>query len=606
MNSNISNIFGNYFDTTKSNDSPNDINYNNKEEDHKEKNEFKNLRIEATLSLRKKKLNEILFLKRKKEITNNQNMNDYLDDLDVYADINKIENNVPKLLVEEFDIYDEKLSLIHQLLNNDFTILHGMQFDEKYLKQFVIYKLTKLSYEEDNNIYDKCFENELKLIFNDIIKIINESNEKKIIFGITTILINFIFSSEILAQEFKKVNIWKRLAEISELKIPDINDNLVTIMLNLYSNDPNVGKEYILSNYSRYVKQILINFFKTFINESSKENIELSLYFTGISLIKRLIKNENKNKTDLDIIVKMKYLYDYLTKVFVIAVSWILNNVKNPSHESIFKLILYLLELFALISTYLDEETYQMQEFRGESFSSSFCSLLKYLILNKEKNVPGEFILEILTELYNFIGIFFSIESDKTEIYSKNKIIIITEEFIQNINLMKKDLANKILFFLSNYADNEQRVKEIFEDSNILPIIKDYSFNNINDNKICYNIYCIVENGFKMGDNNCKELIIRNFSNFIIERIKIISELIIKNGENDLKHINFIIGKCNLLLYFILFLRNNSFTKLQLLKDLLDYVKISNVEQFIENIQIFIKNENEIQIIHSLLEQLKK
>ena len=37
MNSNTSNIFGNYFDTTKSNDSPNDI---NKEEDDKEKNEL--------------------------------------------------------------------------------------------------------------------------------------------------------------------------------------------------------------------------------------------------------------------------------------------------------------------------------------------------------------------------------------------------------------------------------------------------------------------------------------------------------------------------------------------------------------------------------------
>ena len=449
MNSKESDNSQNIFEMTNSKDSNVLVKSNNKEENKKETNEFINLRVETSLSLRKKKLNELLLEKRKKQIIDKSDINNN-DDNDVYINIKKILNNIPKLFKKEFEIYDEKLSLIHQFLNNDFTALNGMKFNEFYLKEYIIYILIKLSYDENSIIYERRFEKELAIVFNDIIKMINEYNDKKLIFGTTTVLVNFIFHSNFLAQELEKINIWKRLAKISELKNADINDNILTIMLNLYVTDSNIGKEYILSNYSRYIKQIITNFFETFNNESIKENIELDLYSVGIILIKRLIKNENaiKNKNnDFEIVVKMKYTYEYLAKIFIIASSWIINNVKLPKHDSIFKLISYLMELFSEISTYVNEENYQMQDFRGESFVSSFCSLVKFLILNKEKGVPIEHVLNILSDLYNFIGIFFSIGYEKTEIFREHKILVITEEFINNINDMNKDLANKILFF---------------------------------------------------------------------------------------------------------------------------------------------------------------
>ena len=605
MNSNTSNTFNNNIEQNKSNIQSNNINKSIINQiGEKEQDEFKNLRIESSLSLRKKKLNQIIFLKRLNQINNKYNCND--DGNNLYVNFNELIKKVPYLFTSEFDIYEDKISVIHQILNKDFTILHGLEYDERSLFLYIIYKLMELSY-KSKDFFEDSSENDLKLIFYDIIKLINENNEKKIIFATTVIIVNFLFSSEIIVKEFKKANIWKRLAEITELKIPDINDNVVQILSNYYHSDPVIGKEYILSNYSRYIKQILTNFFKTFIEESKNDKIDLKLFLSGIILIKKLINNNSKIKkeNDLDVIVKLKFIYDYITKSFIIASSWIINNCICPKHESIFTFILELLDLFNSIATYTDEETYQMQEFRGESFSSSFCSLLKFLILGKEKEISREIVLDILSELYHFLGLLFSYGNDITEIYSQNKIFNITGEFIQNINSLKEELVKKILFFLSNYTDTENRVKEIFEESNIAMIIKNYINNKILDNNISYNVFCLIENGFKIGGNDCKELIIRNFGNFLIERIKILYNLIFsKELDEPGKYTKQFLCKCSLLLNMINFLRKQT-NNLQLLKDLLDYIKISNLEEFIMNVKIYIKDENDIELVESLLKEIK-
>ena len=605
MNSNTSNTFNNNIEQNKSNIQSNNINNSIINQiGEKEQDEFKNLRIESSLSLRKKKLNQIIFLKRLNQINNKYNCND--DGNNLYVNFNELIKKVPYLFTSEFDIYEDKISVIHQILNKDFTILHGLEYDERSLFLYIIYKLMELSY-KSKDFFEDSSENDLKLIFYDIIKLINENNEKKIIFATTVIIVNFLFSSEIIVKEFKKANIWKRLAEITELKIPDINDNVVQILSNYYHSDPVIGKEYILSNYSRYIKQILTNFFKTFIEESKNDKIDLKLFLSGIILIKKLINNNSKIKkeNDLDVIVKLKFIYDYITKSFIIASSWIINNCICPKHESIFTFILELLDLFNSIATYTDEETYQMQEFRGESFSSSFCSLLKFLILGKEKEISREIVLDILSELYHFLGLLFSYGNDITEIYSQNKIFNITGEFIQNINSLKEELVKKILFFLSNYTDTENRVKEIFEESNISMIIKNYINNKILDNNISYNVFCLIENGFKIGGNDCKELIIRNFGNFLIERIKILYNLIFsKELDEPGKYTKQFLCKCSLLLNMINFLRKQT-NNLQLLKDLLDYIKISNLEEFIMNVKIYIKDENDIELVESLLKEIK-
>ena len=605
MNSNTSNNFNNNIEQNKPNIQSNNSNNNIINQiGEKEQDEFKNLRIESSLSLRKKKLNQIIFLKRLNQINNKYNCND--DGNNLYVNFNELIKKVPYLFTSEFDIYEDKISVIHQILNKDFTILHGLEYDERSLFLYIIYKLMELSY-KSKDFFEDSSENDLKLIFYDIIKLINENNEKKIIFATTVIIVNFLFSSEIIVKEFKKANIWKRLAEITELKIPDINDNVVQILSNYYHSDPVIGKEYILSNYSRYIKQILTNFFKTFIEESKNDKIDLKLFLSGIILIKKLINNNSKIKkeNDLDVIVKLKFIYDYITKSFIIASSWIINNCITPKHESIFTFILELLDLFNSIATYTDEETYQMQEFRGESFSSSFCSLLKFLILGKEKEISREIVLDILSELYHFLGLLFSYGNDITEIYSQNKIFNITGEFIQNINSLKEELVKKILFFLSNYTDTESRVKEIFEESNIAMIIKNYINNKILDNNISYNVFCLIENGFKIGGNDCKEFIIKNFGNFLIERIKLLYNLIFSKELDDPgKYTKQFLCKCSLLLNMINFLRKQT-NNLQLLKDLLDYIKISNLEEFIMNVKINIKEENDIELIESLLKEIK-
>ena len=603
----MSNIPNNIFEQSESNAKSNIINNSNiNQTGENEQNELKNLRIESSLSLRKKKLNQIIFSKRLKQINIHNNDNES-DENNLYVSFKEIEKKVPYAFTSEFDLYEDKSSVIHQILNKDFTILQGLEYDEKSLVQYIIYKLTELSY-YNKEFFKDTNEKDLKLIFYDIIKIINENNEKKIIFAATTILVNFIYSSKIMAEEFKKANIWKRLAEITDLKISDINESIALILSNYYSFCPEVGKEYILSNYSRHIKQILANFFKTFIEESKKENINLTLFLQGIKLIKLLIDENSellKKTNDLDVVVKFKFLYDYLTKSFLIASSWIINNSISQNHESIYSFILNLLDLFNLIGKYADEEIYQMEDFRGESFASSICSLLKFLILNKEKEKSKEIILNIVLKLYQFIGILFSFGHDITEIYAQNKILNITEEFIQNINSMKIELVQKIIFFLSNYADSENRVKEIFEESNIATIIKIYINNTILDNNLCYNVFCLIENGFILGSSSSRELIIKNYTDFLIERIKILYNLIVqKETETPNKYIKEFLYKCELLMNFIIFLRKQT-NNLPLLKDLLNYINISNVEEFIMNIRTYIKEEKKIDLIESLLKEIK-
>ena len=600
MDSNISNSSELFKEINTINVQKNDNNYQYKEY-KKEEDDLKNLRIQNSLSLRKKKLNDYLISKRKIDINTKSN-----NEEDIYIDIKKIEYNIPQQIVKEFDTYEDKLSIMHKFLANDFSLLNGMKFVEENLKQFIIYKLNKYSFEGNTDIFEDKFKNNLILVFYDIIKILNEYNDKAMLFGTTTILVNISFNSDIVIKEIRKANIWKRLEEITELKNSEINDNIMQMLLNLYSSDNTFGKEYILSNYSRYIKQIIINYFKTFIEDSKKDNINLNLYISGIYLIKKLIKQENKeiNKNiDLDVVVKMKFIYDYLTKMFIILVSWILNKVENPKHEYIFRLISILINGFCVILTYLDEETYQMQEFRGESFVSSFCSFLKFLILNNEKKISVEIIEDILKELYNFIGIFFSYNFDITNIYSKNKIIVITEELIKDILLMSPELANRIIFFLSNYGDTESRNKEIYEESDIIMYIKDFSRKNIYDDKTCYNVFCLLENGFLYGNYNCRDIIINNFCYFLVERVKILSDLV--NQKQQPNHIKFFVDKCKLLTLFISFLRSSEFTKLQILKNLLDYIRFSNIEQIATNSLLIIKDEKQNNIIELFINAIK-
>ena len=580
-----------------------DINnyYSIKFEENKDEISMKNSNIETSLSLRKKKVQDYIFEKRKKCMNLNNN-----DEYNIYENIGELSKHVPKILIEEFDIYEDKLSVVHQFLTNDFTLLHELDFDPDKVKLYILYKLTNLTFDEKPELYEEKSEENLKLVFHDLIKIINESKNRKVLFETSSCIVNLLFSSNKLTDEFRKLNgIWKRLEELSELKIPDITDNIILIMMNLYSNNPIFGKEFIISNYSRYIKQIFDNFFKAFDNETKKEKIELNLFMNGIILIKRLIERENKEKNklnDFDVVVKMKYLYYDLAKMFTIAVSWIVNEINTKMNSIIYKFIDVLLKVFSAIAQYCDEETYELNEFQDKYFVSSFCSLIRIIILNKNNEIQDENTLNTLNEIYTFLSLLFCAKSDKTQIYCDNKIIILTEELIKKIDLTNdknNNLILKIFFFFSNYAENNARSKEIFCDEFLLVTIKEFAYKSINDNHTGYNLFCLLENGFYNSDNYCKDLIIKNFTYFVSERMKILYQYII-NG----KFIKSFERKCKFLLSIISFLEDEKEEYSEVLSNLINLLQSSSLDECLLNIQTNAKGINQ-DIIAELISKLK-
>jgi hypothetical protein len=174
----------------------------------------------------------------------------------------------------------------------------------------------------------------------------------------------------------------------------------------------------------------------------------------------------------------MKGFYKDLSKIFCTLISWLMSEIKITNDNNIFRFIINLLECFNAIIGNADEETYDMDEFLDNDFVSSFFNLIKMIILNKNKELENGIILDILVEIYNFLSVIFSIESKKSEIYSQNKIIILTEELIKKIGLKNKKLFCKILFFLSNYVDKEERCVEIFKNNFLLTNIIENAYNN--------------------------------------------------------------------------------------------------------------------------------
>ena len=573
----------------------NDLTWKQKES-IQEKNELQNSRLERIITLRKRRLNDYLTEKRKKYI--NQTT-----DNDIYINIDYILKNIPPLLLADFDLYEDKLSVIHDFLSNNFTLLHGMDFNPDNVKLFIIYKLNEYTYENNDELLNKKNEEKLNVVFYDIIKIMNETKNIKVLYCVTTILLNILYDSKVLCIQFMKINnIWKRLQDISEIKNPDLNDNIILILLSIYSNNPNAGKEYIISNYSIYIKKILINFLKLFDNEIKKNNIELELFMNGITLFKKLINNENKDNNknnNFDVIVEMKGFYKDLSKIFSTLISWLLSEIKITNDNNIFRFILNLLECFNAIIGNADEETYEMNEFLDNDFVSSFFNLIKMIILNKNKELENGIILDILVEVYNFLSLIFSLESKKSEIYSQNKIIILTEELIKKIGLKNKKLFCKILFFLSNYVDKEERCVEIFKNNFLLTNIIENAYNNITDESMSNHLYYLLDNGFLFSDSNCKEIIINNFTSFLIERIKILCEYVIK--DQNISRFN---KTCQLLSYFIVFLEIEPEKYAEILKYLIIFIQKSNLEVFLMNIQTNAKNYDQ-NIITELLSRIK-
>ena len=268
--------------------------------------------------------------------------------------------------------------------------------------------------------------------------------------------------------------------------------------------------------------------------------------------------------------------------------------------SSIYDIIYQLLQTFSLIAEYADEETYEMKEFQDKYFVTSLLSLLRIFILNKNKELEMKNTMNILKEIFDFLGKLFTLNSSKTDIYTKNKIIIITEELIKKIGLNNETLIFKIIFFFSNYVDNESRVSEIFENNYLLLLLKEYSNNNINDHNRCNNLFYILDNAFNYGDINCKEIIINNFTYFLKERIKILSDFVIKNKY--VEHFNY---NCKLLLSFIVYLEIDLEKYSSILTNLVFFLQNSNLDECLTKVTLNSKNYDH-DIVENLLMRLKQ
>ena len=150
-----------------------------------------------------------------------------------------------------------------------------------------------------------------------------------------------------------------------------------------------------------------------------------------------------------------------------------------------------------------------------------------------------------------------------------------------------------------NYVDNKTRCAEIFEDDFFLLSFKQYSNENINEQKMSSNLFFLLENAFNMGDNKCKEIIINNFTYFLLERIKVLSEFIIK--EQYVSSFNI---KCKLLLSMIYFLEINVEKYSEILSNLIFFLHTSNLEEILIKVETNAKNYDKI-IIPELLLKLK-
>ena len=128
--------------------------------------------------------------------------------------------------------------------------------------------------------------------------------------------------------------------------------------------------------------------------------------------------------------------------------------------------------------------------------------------------------------------------------------------------------------------------------------LKEYSNKYINDHHNCFNLFSLLENGFNMGDEKCKEIIINNFTYFLEERIKILSEFII----ND-KYSKAFNSKCKLLLSIIFFLEIDEQNYSALLKNLIIFLQNSNLEEYLTKVQTNAKNAEQ-EIISNLIAKI--
>ena len=464
------------------------------------------VRQDNKLSLRKNNLQQLLLKKR--NITDKNH--------DIKIEENEIIKYLPLVLITDFDIYDEKLEIIYNFLNKDFSSLKQYNYSEINVIYFCLLKLEDISF--DLNFSDISVKNleYIKSITNSLINEISKTSDIKIIYSITLILLNLCSSKEencLIERVINDISFLKKLNEIYDKKIRLINDNIIWLLKNLAISKENFEKIDNTINY----KEILLDYYEYNANNINNKDINYQDLMVNCDLIIKPIDFDEKIYSE-----KLSFLYPTIIKIFQNISSLIINKSFKHKFYDVIELLGVIISNLKVIAIASTENSSYINLFFSESFIVSLCSLIKIII---PFVVKGEITFLFLKELIFIPGSFFTCATlEHFKIYKKEGFIYILEE-IMNIENITKTLFNQIQFDISNYvAEYINNSIEVTLNSNILVQISNHLNNELNENNfidyktIEESYYCFF-NCFSFGDRKSKKQIIQLYKNIVVYAI---------------------------------------------------------------------------------------
>ena len=558
-------------------------NYNITIDSYKEEIEQKNL------CLRKQHIKNYIIKKR--IIKNNFNKDDNL-----IIELSDLEKNLPAELTKEFDIYEGKLDVINQFLNNNFLLLDNLTFNKNDIIKYSLVKLRNLSIEENFNNLILENKNIIDSIFNSLLTILFNSYNSQILYEITFILINFTVEKK-YSIKLERIDVWKKLYEIFYLyKNYYLNSNILWLFRNIIFEDSIALYIFKEIEFKKMFNDFL-NFCCNNLNIINYEDL------TQIILLIKECINYNKSR----FVYEMNFCYNNLIKLFL-NISGLINQdyINKINYDNKINIINFLentINIFSLILRNSNENYNEIQEnnknnnieylkyFYSESFLINLTILLKQLINKPLLYDNDDLCIGLYIEIYNFIGISLSTELfiNYLKIYKNNGYISITEFIVQNFenNYNNDDLLKKIIFSLSNYVFiSDEFCNDIIKSNiieNIYKYIYKYENNEILVLKECYYLF---NNLFVKGNTLLKNKENYKLLEIIIKTIVIIITEYLKGFEE--KNLTNVYFKCiNLLNELIKYIKNlneNEESKL-LLNDTLIFMENKGIKDIFEKIE---------------------
>ena len=577
-------------------------NYHLTIDSYKEEIEQKNL------NLRKQHIKNYIIKKR--IIKNNFNKDDNL-----ILELSDLEKNLPNELTKEFDIYEGKLDVINQFLNNNFSLLDNLTFNKNDVIKYSLVKLRNLSIEENFN--NLIIENKkiIDSIFNSLLTLLFNSYNAQILYEITFILINFTVEKN-YSIKLERIDVWKKLYEIFYLyNNYYLNSNILWLFRNIIFEDSIAL--YIFKEIE--FKKMFNDFLNFCCNNLTIINYE---DLTQIILLIKECINYNKSR----FVYEMNFCYNNLIKLFL-NISGLINQdyINKTSFNNKINIINFLentINIFSLILRNSAENYNEIKEnnknnnidylnyFYSESFLINFTILLKQLINKPILYDNDDLCISLYIEIYNFIGISLSTELfiNDLKIYRNNGYIPITELIVQNFenNYNNDDLLKKIIFSLSNYVFiSEEFCNDIIKSNiieNLYKYINKFENNEILVLKECYYLF---NNLYYKGNQLFKNKENYGVLQIVIEIIVIILTEYL-NGFEEKKLINIYFKCINLLNELIKYIKNlENIDDNDEIKSLLNHILIFMENKGIKDTFEKIENEYDDLNITNLINYIK-